>query len=193
MNHLAHSVLSCNDQDLLMGNMLTDFVKLKEAQMIHEDFQKGITLHRFIDKFMDSHSITKEAVNILRPSQGKYASVSIDLLWDYMLARNWDRYQTEPVKDYANFIYEGLENSYDRLPDHLIERFQSLISYKFLEQYSEEWRFQKVLERMQKRAKFKANFDQLLPDIANEFVVLEKLFNEFFPLAIEAVEVHCDC
>lgn len=193
MNHLAHSLLSCGDPDLLMGNMLTDFVNLKEARQIHEDFQKGIEIHRLIDKFMDTHPLTKEAIQMIKPSQGKYASVSIDLLFDYLLANNWKKYNGESIEDFSNDIYRTLEQNFDKIPDFVSEKFQRLISYKFLEQYQELWRFEKVMKNMQKRAKFKANFENMMKDIESDLPRLDVIFNTFFPLAISYIDEQCNC
>jgi len=59
MNYLAHAYLSFGNQDILTGNMISDFVKGKTKFDYPLTIQKGIYLHRQIDSFTDSHILTK--------------------------------------------------------------------------------------------------------------------------------------
>ena len=61
MNYLAHATLSFGNAEILTGNIIGDFVKGKEKLTYPVAIQKGITLHRLIDEFTDTHSITKQA------------------------------------------------------------------------------------------------------------------------------------
>ena len=58
MNYLAHAFLSFNDSGLLIGNMISDFVKGKKQFDYTPDIQKGIRLHRMIDTYTDAHPAT---------------------------------------------------------------------------------------------------------------------------------------
>ena len=53
MNYLAHAYLSFNDQEILTGNMISDFVKGKKKFDYPSRIQAGINLHRLIDNFTD--------------------------------------------------------------------------------------------------------------------------------------------
>ena len=68
MNYLAHAYLSFNQQEILVGNMISDFVKGKTKFNYPEGIQKGIALHRAIDEFTDTHPATKEAAAFFRPA-----------------------------------------------------------------------------------------------------------------------------
>lgn len=61
MNYLAHAYLSFGNPEILMGNMISDFVKGKTKFDYPVGIQKGIALHRMIDNFTDTHAATKEA------------------------------------------------------------------------------------------------------------------------------------
>ena len=61
MNYLAHAYLSFNEPEILVGNMISDFVKGKKRFDFSENIQKGIMLHRNIDTFTDEHEVTKKA------------------------------------------------------------------------------------------------------------------------------------
>ena len=61
MNFLAHAYLSFNHPDILVGNMISDFVKGSARFSYPEGVQKGIRIHRDIDRFTDFHPAVKEA------------------------------------------------------------------------------------------------------------------------------------
>ena len=62
MNYLAHAYRSFHLPDILVGNMISDFVKGKKKYEYSEGILKGIDLHRSIDTFTDEHEATKQAI-----------------------------------------------------------------------------------------------------------------------------------
>ena len=61
MNLLAHAYLSFNNPPILVGNMISDYVKGKKQFLYDPLIQKGIQLHRIIDDFTDHHPATQDA------------------------------------------------------------------------------------------------------------------------------------
>jgi acyl carrier protein phosphodiesterase len=51
MNYLAHAFLSYNEPMILVGNMISDFVKGRQKFGYAVSVQKGMMLHRAIDSF----------------------------------------------------------------------------------------------------------------------------------------------
>ena len=80
MNYLAHAYLSLQDPKILMGNMISDFVKGKEQFNFEPGVQAGIQLHRSIDRFTDAHPATKTANALLQPAAGSYAGTFVDIV-----------------------------------------------------------------------------------------------------------------
>jgi len=58
MNYLAHCYLSGKNEDLLLGNFMTDFLQKKEERNYKDIVLLGIQLHRAIDTFTDQHPAT---------------------------------------------------------------------------------------------------------------------------------------
>ncbi len=193
MNYLAHAYLSCGDPGLLMGNLITDFIPKKEEILFTEEIQKGIRLHRFIDQFMDNDEIVKQGTKRLFPSQGKYASVVIDILYDYLLSKFWNNYDDRSLREFADDMYSLLMLSIPDLPSDLQLRLTAMIKRDFLMLYSSENGVLKSLNYMDTRTKFKSSFNKALDDymaFANDY---DREFNEFFPIIIKEVGQFCDC
>ncbi len=75
MNYLAHAYLSFKNEEILVGNMISDFVKGGSKFNFPVNIQKGIMLHRMIDAFADLHPATKTAINILKPAAAERSLV----------------------------------------------------------------------------------------------------------------------
>ncbi|MBP6827851.1 MAG: hypothetical protein KA165_14915 [Saprospiraceae bacterium] len=95
MNHLAHCFLSFNDEDLLLGNFIGDFVKGNDWKKYPEKVQQGILLHRTIDSYTDNHPMTDRSVTRVRPYAGRYSPPFTDILYDHLLAIHWEKYMDE--------------------------------------------------------------------------------------------------
>src|SRR4051812_28673904 len=88
MNYLAHAYLSFNDPEILVGNMVSDFVKGKVKLSFSGKILTGINLHRAIDGFTDTHPATRKAMEFFRPSYRLYSGPIMDVLYDHFLAND---------------------------------------------------------------------------------------------------------
>src|ERR1700752_360781 len=101
LNFLAHIYLSGNDDQLMIGNFIADYVKGKKKDEYPPGIKKGIELHRAIDDFTDHHEITSRSKNRLRSKYGKYSGVITDLYYDHFLASNFSIYHNVPLKEFT--------------------------------------------------------------------------------------------
>src|SRR5947209_17908548 len=88
MNFLAHAYLSFKEPPILIGNMISDFVKGSQQFLFAEKIQKGIQLHRAIDTYTDDHPATKKAKEIFRPAYRLYSAPIMDVIYDHFLAND---------------------------------------------------------------------------------------------------------
>ena len=88
VNYLAHAYLSFGIPDVVVGNLISDFVKGKKQLEYPDSIRKGITLHRAIDTFTDSHAVTRHAKSYFRGVYGLYSGALIDVAYDHFLAND---------------------------------------------------------------------------------------------------------
>lgn len=188
MNFLAHMFLTYGDKKLTVGNYVADFIRNRDLVLFPKKVVKGIMLHRHIDHYTDTHEEVLRSTRKLRTRHKKYAPVVIDVFYDYILSKNWERYTNVPIRDFADEIYEVLkENSY-MFPIHLQDITARMIEDDFLLQYGKKSGMRKTFERIGKRAKFKSNFATAFDDLENDFEEIQDGFNAFFPDLIAEVE-----
>ena len=193
MNYLAHCFLSCSDEDLLLGNVITDFMRKKEEQNYHGRVLEGIRLHRKIDNYTDSHEASLLLRKLLRTRHGKYASVVVDLVWDYMLCLHWSDYSGTPLDVFIAPIYEMLIRRKKELPLAFRTKIDSMVDSDFLLSYQSKSKMRSSLEWMDRHVNFPSDFVGAIHDVEENFDYIERLFRRFFPDLIAFVDSHCDC
>lgn len=151
MNHLAHCFLSFGDEDVLVGNFIGDFVKGSQWKAYPEGVQRGILLHRAIDSFTDSHPMTDRSVERLRPFAGRWSPPFVDILYDHLLARSWERHAGEPFEVFAEKTYRRLEKRATDMPSVLQERLPKMVTGRFLHGYQLREGVEWVLNSFQRR------------------------------------------
>ena len=126
MNYLAHAYLSSNQQEILVGNMISDFVKGKTKFNYPPGIQKGIALHRAIDEFTDTHPATKKAAAFFRPAYRLYSGAFVDVVYDHFLALDTNQFKTaDDLQKFTDGVYKTLEQKISLLP----LRFQKILTY----------------------------------------------------------------
>ena len=143
MNFLAHAYLSFNHPEALVGNLISDFVKGKKKFEYPPGIQKGIALHRAIDRFTDDHELTKMAKAPFRPAYRLYSAAFIDIVYDHFLATDKNEFPGESLQDFTKEVYAVLRNYSPILPP----MFQKMLPYMQAQNWLYNYRFRWGIER----------------------------------------------
>src|SRR5258708_34084783 len=138
MNYLAHAYLSFEIPDITIGNMISDFVKGKQKDTYPEKIRQGIQLHRAIDSFTDTHSVTRRAKSYFRQDYGGYAGPITDLIYAHFLAKDLLIFPAgeagNSLKAFSQRVYEQLGVRLALMPENFarfvhVMRHATLISH----------------------------------------------------------------
>jgi acyl carrier protein phosphodiesterase len=154
LNYLAHAYLSFGDPEILVGNLISDFIKGKKKYDYPAGIQQGIALHRAIDTYTDEHPVTREAKEVLRPVYRLYSGALVDVLYDHFLATDVKEFTKDSLFDFSQQVYVTLDRHIHWLP----ERFAGMLPYM----KTQNWLFnyhtllgtQKSLEGVVRRARY---------------------------------------
>lgn len=210
MNHLAHFVLSGDNADLAIGNFVADFIKNRQLPNFTEGVQRGIWLHREIDAFTDAHPVVKQSTKRLHPFHHKYAPVIVDIYYDFLLAKNWDKFAPElpsdfeennnlnlaislnqnpsnrippsiPLPLYVQSIYNLLSLRSMEFPERLQTFLPNMIAKDFLREPTTFIGLGKSFERIEKVATFPGNFGNAAQNLETYLEAFDEEFCLFFP------------
>jgi acyl carrier protein phosphodiesterase len=150
MNFLFHMLLSGEDEQVLVGNFMGDFVKGPLLDRFPERISQGVKLHRRIDSFASRDELFQQSRRRLDPHYGLYRGVLIDLFYDHFLVTEWKNWSKEPLESYLARTRAIIEGHLTELP----ERMQPLVPVIFedlLPSYGEVSGIGRALERMSRR------------------------------------------
>jgi len=181
MNYLAHAYLSFNRPGILVGNMISDFVKGRKKFDYPQKIQNGIALHREIDNFTDNHFATKEAKSFFRPAYRLYAGSFIDVVYDHFLALDENEFTDESLRSFTVNTYSIL----DQFTDHFPEKFRMMYPYMKAHNWLYHYRYregiQKSLGGVVRRANYLTESDTAYFLFTEHYDSLKKLYHLFFP------------
>ena len=181
MNYLAHLFLSGESTSILVGNFIGDSVRRKQFSTLDPAIQRGILLHRAIDRFTDAHPVVRRSKQRAQAVTGRYASVVIDVFYDHFLARDWPCYHPMPLPEYAQSVYTILAGWLKEFPDRSRRFYCYMVAHNVLESYGSIDGITTVLEQMAKRAKFESNMELAGNELVRGYRYYESEFREFMP------------
>lgn len=180
MNYLAHALLSPEDPKILMGNLWGDLIKPRDYAMLEPVLLQGVHWHKAIDAYTDTHEAVDQMTTLIRPYQGKYTPVVVDVLMDHILSMHWEEYHPDPLEHFCQRMYQQARDHLFLIPPHLHPRINRMLGHQWLESCKDRDRMEKTLLMLSRRAAFRNQIpDALRPyDLHRE--QLHALFRQFF-------------
>jgi acyl carrier protein phosphodiesterase len=192
MNLLAHAYLSFNHSDILVGNMISDFVKGRKRLDYSPGVQKGIVLHRQIDAFTDVHEATKKARSFLKPAVGLYSGAFIDVAYDHFLANDVNEFCEDDLYRFAIQTYEILTANALALPPIFQKMFPYMKSQNWLYNYENLDGIKRSFEGVARRATYLDSSSEVFDLFQRHYSELHECYRAFFPFvkafAIQQIE-----
>jgi acyl carrier protein phosphodiesterase len=181
LNFLAHIFLSGDNEKLMIGNFIADFVKGKKKDEYPDEIRKGIELHRFIDHFTDHHDVVLRSVQRIHQRQEKYSGVVVDILYDHFLAANFDSFSAVPLQEFSQNTYRLLKKNWNILPAGVLLFLPFMIERNWLLNYATVDGIGRALSGLSKRVKYENRMHQAVLDLQENYNDLERDFRDFFP------------
>ena len=181
MNHLAHCFLSFENEELLLGNFIGDYVKGNDWAAYPPVVQQGILLHRTIDSFTDGHERVHQCTARIRPYAGKFSGPVVDILFDHLLALSWEKYSTASIAEFSANTYRQLENRSDQMPAVLATSLPKMVAGDFLQGYLYREGLEFVFSKFARRLPWPVDFGALLTFFFENLPEFRADFDVFFP------------
>lgn len=188
MNYLAHAYLSFHQPDILVGNMISDYVKGKKKFDYSPGIQQGMNLHRAIDTFTDDHAVTKEAKEIFRPHYRLYAGAFVDVVYDHYLATDPSIFTDASLQEFAATTYQHLEPYSAVFPERFAFMFPYMKTQNWLYNYQERWGIEKSLHGVVRRATYLTESATAFRLFEENYDQLQNYYQQFFPELLTFVQ-----
>ena len=181
MNYLAHAYLSFNDPGILVGNMISDFVKGKQKDDYPENIRKGIMLHRSIDAFTDAHPATSKAKQFFRPVYRLYAGAFVDIVYDHFLSCDELIFSENKLSGFSQKTYQILDTYIDVLPTRFAAMLPYMKKHDWLFNYRYAWGIENSFRGLTHRAQYMDDSKPAFETFEKNYAALKECYAEFMP------------
>lgn len=160
MNFLGHLYFSGNNEKLMTANLLGDFVKGKDLSHLSSLSQKGIALHRKIDHYIDHHPEVIALMHEMYKDLPKIAGIAVDLIFDHLLAKNWNQFSDIPLNDYVSSYYRSIHYNNPDYPHFFQFVLKKMTEKNWLLSYSSLEGIQRACSGVSSRISFDNNLNE---------------------------------
>lgn len=185
MNFLAHLLLSGENEEVITGNFVGDFIKGRlsgeKVAGMSADYLLGLKLHRHIDMYTDEHPTVREAKRMAAKVLGKTAGIATDIYFDYFLAKYFDQFCSEPLKSYSDRMYRVIGDNDRLIPEHMKSMVRTMVRQDWLNTYETLEGIKLTFSRLSRRADFLDVLVLAERDLANNEEFYHNKFSIFFP------------
>ncbi len=192
MNFLAHLTLSRCSADLQLGNYLGDFVRGRELATLQTGVQRGVLMHRAIDRATDTDPDVRALNSLLTGRHGRYAPVVSDIAFDYYLSRNWNNLVGIDFNDFCRNTYQRLLGGAADMPMRHRELLIRMAADDWLAHYGSRVGMDLVFRRFRRRL----SRPELLDGIGDTLTDLDAVFNRtllrLFPRLQALADPYCE-
>ncbi len=171
MNYLAHFHLAGDNEGMIVGALLGDFIKgplsspAISSLNLSIEILRGIQLHRCIDSHVDQLPELSQLGRMLPSSLWRYKHIFLDLFFDYMLCLHWQNFDNRSHKQYCNKIITILHQHHIYMPNSAKQFLFRLDEHQLLCRYGQRSVQTAIIKRLGQRLNQANLFDQAVDAI----------------------------
>jgi acyl carrier protein phosphodiesterase len=186
MNYLAHAWLARHSDEAILGALLGDFVFGRLALADWPDaVRREIVVHRRIDRYTDAHPDVVAARAMFPDGLRRYAGIALDVHFDHLLARDWQRWDGGSLGEFAARVYRVLRDRHDALPPRLEAIAPRMAAHDWLGSYRQRGSVDGVVRGIATRlSRHGERLVECLPLLRENEAAIDAAFERFFPQLI---------
>ena len=193
INWLAHIFLSENIIEFQIGNYICDPLKGKAWENASAEIRNGIKTHKIIDGFCDSNIHFINSKDKLK-TKGLLRGVAVDIIYDYLLTKNWNRFCNIEFEDFTHNFYISSRKLLKNYPLNVQHELRKITDYELLHAYSNlddvVFAFRRIDRRLSARLLQRDTLNSYIPPTFENIDDIEKDFLEFFPIICQEIKKH---
>lgn len=186
MNFLAHLLLAEPTPYARIGSLLPDLVRHRRCAALDPRIAAAVDQHHRVDAFTDSHAMVARSVNLLRPRHGRYSAILVDVLYDHLLAADFQRHAIQPLPDFVASVYRDLGAHQAVMPEPMRHPIAAMIEHDWLSAYATAEGIAVILSQMSRRLSERfertVRLETAMEDLRQHREELNDHFQAFFPL-----------
>lgn len=184
MNFLGHLYFSNNDLELMYANLFGDYVKGRDLEMYSKKVRSGIQLHRSIDNYIDHHPEVVKLMHHLYSELPKVTGIAIDLFFDHLLAKNWNKFHNEPYSEFLDEFYNYQPTNWNEFSSEFKQFILKMREHKWLNYYPSMYGLEKSCEGVSARLSFQNELKNAPNSFIKHEIQIQSCFNVYMTDAL---------
>ncbi len=161
---------------------MADFVRGDPDLQWDAGVADGIRLHRRLDSLTDQLPEVREARRLFREETRRVSPITLDVIWDHFLSRDWDKYHPQlSLPHFCRQAEQQIRPYLPQTPPDFRELNELMWPEQWLEKYARSERLEVVLLGMARRRPKLAQLQHSYQDFVDNYSALEQLFSQFYP------------
>ena len=185
MNYLAHLYFAQANIPSRVGNLLGDFARGLDTEVLTDEIHRGLRNHRAIDHYTDSHSDVRLLKALFSPQRRRFSGIVLDVVFDHFLIRHWHKFSDQSLDHFLESAYSDLEQGYPLMPAHMQRAVKRMIESDWIRSYRNLEQVGFALDRIAERIRFQNRFGGAIVEVERHYSALDGGFLTFFPDLIE--------
>lgn len=161
--------------------MISDFIKGKKQFDYPDEVQKGIRLHRMIDRFTDDHAATAEAKEYFRPQYRLYSGAFVDIVYDHFLANDETIFGSSSLASFSQVVYQQLYAKLEILPYRFAMMLPYMRDQDWLFNYRTTWGIRNSFGGLARRATYIDDSAAAYQIFIDHYEALSSCYRSFIP------------
>ncbi|PLX91061.1 MAG: hypothetical protein C0619_07920 [Desulfuromonas sp.] len=187
MNYLAHLYFSDPEPLAWAGSLMGDFLKGPLPEAVDPLLLKHLQLHRKIDSFAHENPHFQRSCKRVARHYRFGRGILIDVFYDHFLASNWTELSDQPLEDFSQRVYAGLNECQHLMPAGMQNLLPRMARDNWLVSYREESVVETVLCSLERRIRHRLPLARGVEDLQLYRGALEDDFKGFFVEATDFV------
>jgi acyl carrier protein phosphodiesterase len=187
VNYLAHLQLARPAPLSWLGALLADFGRDLRGQPLPDEVRAAMAEHRRIDAFTDAHPLVRDCRRRLGSGLHLLRGVALDVYFDHLLARHWDRFTAQPLERFSQDVYRALTELALPLPPRLAAALPRMRAQDWLTRYRDVESVGLALQGVAHRLRRPGALDHGLATLLAQGRAIEQAFLDFYPELLEFV------
>jgi len=165
----------------MLGSLIADFLRGAIDPAMARGVRIGVALHRSVDVYTDAHPEVVAARARFEPPYRRYAGILLDMWFDHLLARGWERYGNGPLHAFSQHVQDLLQRRSGEVPQRMHAFVRYLVAHDLPERYRERAAMDAALRGLSTRLSRANPLAESLPVLEALAAPLAGHFAAFFP------------
>jgi acyl carrier protein phosphodiesterase len=182
VNYLAHVWLAGEDELTRVGAIMADYVKGRLHTVQPGTVSWGVRHHRKVDTFVDGNIGTRRFLQFLPPRQRRYGGIVLDMIYDHLLASQWEHFTGHPdLSAYADSVYRLLRRHEALLPARFAPISHRMMEYNWFVSYADPDVLKRAVHTVASRVSGGGNLVELSKELPKYVDLARPIFEQFWP------------